>query len=216
MRAGGDALEQFVILLALADRDVALEALELVLPFTWVDRDSAARILVAVVQDRALGINSHKVPTAEAYMHRATWPAWPVIALDPTLDGEGLERVRNEACDQIRFYDGGLFGTEVTAEPEGDATARRHMVVLAVACPNFDEEIVEWTEDFLAGAVRMGAVFLGGDVKWESVPEPVSRRIEYLQPEIDRARESAGLRKQALLPELKQRWQPPRSGAIHA
>jgi hypothetical protein len=166
----------------------AEEVLEIVLPFTWVDRVAAAVICAAVQATGSVWLNTGQVRTAKAYVRCASprLPFWDVLDVEETWDEENVWDLVAAFRAQLAHAEG-----EFSAAQASLLGMKYGPDVLAVPCPLPDTEIrAAFDAAEFSGYAK---VFMAGEVSWSSVPAELVDALELVRPELDRTREQIGL-----------------------
>lgn len=170
--------------------DVALteRVLDVVLPFTWVNRDAAAVISATVHAAGSVWINTARVQTARDHVACASpeFPFWDVLDVEETWDEENPRDLVAAFRAELAHADGQF--TPAMAARLGE---RSGPDVLAVPCSVHDLEVraaFDATE-----FATYAKVFMAGEVSWGDVPAALIDALELVRPELDRDRERDGL-----------------------
>ncbi|HUA06689.1 MAG TPA: toll/interleukin-1 receptor domain-containing protein [Solirubrobacteraceae bacterium] len=165
--------------LAETDLDRAGRALDIVVPFTWVDGDVAAQIPGAVVDGRYVGLGVRAVGAHTAYVIRseAIWPPDPVHAVEPGSDTEyvNLDEDLEKALKWV--------------PPESP-----EVTLLAIVCDgSIDPVLVEKVAEHVREFRGIRIVLLIGELGEADVPQSLRDRLALIRPSLAAEEETKGL-----------------------
>ena len=151
----------------------------MVLPFTWVDSEVAAKIPEAVASRLHIGLGLRAVDAQRAYVIRseAIWPPGPWHAVDPASDTEYTNVIPDLEARLARL-----------------AAGRRDIALVTIVCHDgIDARLIEIIEGLIGHLEDVRVVLLVGDLDEADVPQPVRDRIVLLRPSLAADEEQKGL-----------------------
>jgi hypothetical protein len=179
--------------LATSNFELALKALYIAMPFTWVDKRAAEQLPAAVEKGAPVALSALQTETTAAYVLRssADWLVWDGASLDPKSDPEGVEleadlRALLEPIDRKR--------ARRAKRPRPNAAREECKLIAVVFRKGLNSVIASKVMSNVGTRGDVGLVFLVGDDDEQSVPKSLDGRlIVYVTPQLEREVEEDGV-----------------------